>query len=651
MPATSNVGVRNFSQMTTSLASLQRSSYANFRLRLLLGFSFLVLLLLALMGWKIHSDYQNDRNTALWQTKSFSQAMGAHVSSQIAVVDSALLHATEAIAKLGEEKTPSAASIRGILAPSNGAPDDNFWMAFIDAQGMGVTSSTNLPIQGISYADRPYFVAHLGPEERGLFVDAPEVGRISKRPLFFLSRRVMTPGGKLIGIVVASIDASVFARVFRNALFQPSLSITLIHTDGKIIAREPRFKESFAAVITETEFYRHVKISPNGSYEHQSLIDGQQRIYSFQTLDRLPLALSVGIASEAWTNGIEEGLTAAAAVFAVILAVMVFSGRFALHSFRRLEESEAGQKSLNQDLRSLQADLTRGEKRLRMIADSLPALVSYIDAEERYVFHNSYYRHVFGADLPAMVGRTMREMFGDAMYLSIRTEVDAALGGKRVSFERTMSVHGIERHLKFQYTPDFDAAGEVVGFYTMVTDISDMKLIQARLMEMTRIDALTGLPNRNQLHDRLAEALTRARRCGLQVGCLYLDIDNFKSINDTLGHAAGDQVLCQFGARLQRSVREADLVARLAGDEFVIVLEGIHEPDEAMRAAEKIVDAMGVPFDIDGPPRIVTTSVGIAVSDDGDDPDALLRKADAALYITKRAGKNGFELHVPGAVT
>jgi diguanylate cyclase (GGDEF)-like protein/PAS domain S-box-containing protein len=543
----------------------------------------------------------------------------------------------------------SLAAIRGILAPSGGAPDQNFWTIFIDAQGIGVTSSNNLPVQGISYADRPYFKAHLGPKDRGLYVDGPEIGRVSTRPLFFLSRRVVSSAGKLIGVVVAPIDAGVFARVFKNALFQPSLSITVIHTDGKVIAREPRFKESFAAVITETEFYRHVKISPNGSYEHKSRIDGQQRIYSFQTIDHLPLALSVGIASEAWTDGIKEDLTAAGIAFAVILAVMIFSSRFALRSFRSLENSEADQKRLNQDLRFLQDDLLRGEKRLRMIADSLPALVSYIDAEERYVFHNSYYRYVFGTELPAMLGRTMREMFGDRMYFSIKAEVTAALNGKRMSFERAMSVHGIERHLKFQYTPDFDIGGKVIGFYTMVTDITDMKLIQAQLVQMTRVDNLTGLPNRNQLYERLGEALTRARRCGLQVGCLYLDIDNFKSINDTLGHAGGDEVLRQFGARLQGSVREADLVARLAGDEFVIVLEGIDETDEARRTAEKIIHAMRYPFEIEGHLRMVTTSVGVATSDDGDDPDALLKKADGALYLTKRAGKNGFELHLPSA--
>jgi diguanylate cyclase (GGDEF)-like protein/PAS domain S-box-containing protein len=631
--------------MLASSTSIPHSSYSHFRLRLLLGFALLVTALIALLTWKIYSGYQSDRDAAYAKTKNFAQVMGAHVVSEIAVVDLTLVRIADAIARLDPGERQAREVIRRSLAPSGGAPDANFWVHFLDLRGVGVAASNNAPIAGVSFADRSYFKAHLGAKDQGLFIGAPEIGRVSKRRLFFLSRRVVSSTGELIGVVVAPVDAGAFARVFKNALFQPGLSITLLHADGKIIARAPRFEESFAAFVTGAPLYRRAKISPSGSYESVSLVDKQRRIYSYQTLGALPLTVSVGIARESWTNGIKDELAVAGVGFGIILTVMVFSGRFALRSFRSLERSDADQRRLNQDLRSARDELSRGKKRLRMITDSLPALVSYIDAGERYVFHNSYYRHIPGIDPSAILGRTMREVMGDAIYLSIKERVAAVLAGERVSFERTVPAGEIERHLKYEYTPDFDSDGAVVGFYTMVTDITDMKLIQARLGQLARVDGLTGLPNRNQLYERLGEALARARR-GAKVGCLYLDIDHFKSINDTLGHAGGDEVLRQFGARLQTCVRETDLVARLAGDEFVIVLEGLDQPAGGERVAAKIIHAMSDPFDIEGQLRSITTSVGVAISDGHeDDPDALLKKADEALYLAKRSGKNGFATH------
>jgi diguanylate cyclase (GGDEF)-like protein/PAS domain S-box-containing protein len=623
-----------------------RSPYTHFRLRLLLGFGLLVALLIALLCWKIYSGYQSDRKTAQAQTKNFAQAMSAHVLSEIAFIDLVLVRTAEALGHLDSEEQRTPKVIRRILAPSGGAPDANFWVHFIDVRGVGVAASNDAPIAGVSYADRPYFRAHLGAEDRGLIVGTPEIGRVSKRRVFFLSRRVVSTTGEFIGVVVAPVSADVFAGVFKNALFQPTVSISLIHTDGKIIARAPRSQESFGAVTTGSELYRRVKISPSDSYEGVSPVDGQRRVFSYQTLGALPLTVAVGIASESWTNGIKEVLAAAGVGFAIILTVMVFSGHFALRSFRSLERSDADQRRLNQDLRAARDELARGEKRLRMITDSLPALVSYIDAQERYVFHNSHYRHIPGIDTSAMLGRTMREVFGDEMYSVVKEPVAAALAGERVSFERTITPGGIERHLKYEYTPDFDVDGAVVGFYTMVTDITDMKLIQARLAQLARVDSLTGLPNRNQLYERLGEALARCRRGGAQVGCLYLDIDHFKAINDSLGHAGGDEVLRQFGARLQTCVRETDLVARLAGDEFVILVEGLDQPAGGERVAAKIIEAMRPPFDLGGHPRAITTSVGVAISDGReDDADALLKKADEALYRAKSTGKNAFAVY------
>lgn len=631
-----------------SILNMKMSAYASFRARLIIGFGLLVALMAALMYWKIYTGYNAERAAALTQTKSFAQAMSAHVVSEMRVVDLSLQRSSEALGALDEETLKNGLRVRQVLALSASVVDANFWIHFVDLRGVGVVASNNLSIAGVSYADRPYFKASAGRCDSGLYVGAPETGRVSKRRLFFLSRAVCSSSGVPLGVVVAPVDAAAIAEVFNSALFRPTLSITLLHGDGKVIARAPLFEKSFAQDLSKSELYRNWKASPAGSYEGRSMVDGDIRVFSYQTVADLRLAVAVGVGTDSWSQALRKDVAVALGGLGLIAIVLVFSGRFALRSFKRVQQSDAKQRALNSELREAQENMARAAKRARMIADGLPALVSYIDADERYVFHNSYYRNVPGLDVERMLGRTMREALGDEIYIPIRPKITEALGGSRVSFERAMTAGSLERHLKYDFTPDLDDSGAVVGFYSMVIDITDAKAVEARLSALARVDSLTGLPNRNHLYERLDEALARSRRGGLPTACLYLDIDHFKSINDTLGHAGGDEVLRQFGKRLRSCVRETDLVARLAGDEFVIVLEGLDQPDAARGVAVKILDAMRTPFVIQGVERIVSTSVGVAISTVSDsEADAVLKKADAALYQVKHSGRGGFSTNAP----
>lgn len=210
-----------------------------------------------------------------------------------------------------------------------------------------------------------------------------------------------------------------------------------------------------------------------------------------------------------------------------------------------------------------------------------------------------------------------------------------------MSFETSCSEAGETAYFQHQYAPDVAAGGRVMGFYAMVTDITESKMLQQRLAAMTRADRLTGLPNRAALIERLDNALARRRRTGEPVACLYLDIDRFKAINDKFGHFGGDAALVEFGRRLRRSVRESDMVGRLAGDEFVIVLDGSGHSGEAQHVAAKIIASMAEPFTIEGERWPVTTSIGVVAAESLDeDSRSLLRAADEALYLAKRSGRN-----------
>ena len=167
---------------------------------------------------------------------------------------------------------------------------------------------------------------------------------------------------------------------------------------------------------------------------------------------------------------------------------------------------------------------------------------------------------------------------------------------------------------------------------------------EARLAYLAQFDPLTGLPNRTLLADRFGLMIMQARRRGASLGVLFIDLDDFKVVNDTQGHAAGDELLKQAARRLQAAVRDGDTVARISGDEFAVILSDLARPDDAALVAQKMLDRLGVAFDIQGQEAIVTASVGIATFPaDGDNAEALLGAADAAMYRAKQAGRNGFQ--------
>jgi diguanylate cyclase (GGDEF)-like protein len=168
-------------------------------------------------------------------------------------------------------------------------------------------------------------------------------------------------------------------------------------------------------------------------------------------------------------------------------------------------------------------------------------------------------------------------------------------------------------------------------------------MTEQRLWYLANYDSLSGLPNRNLLYDRLDQALANAERSATAIGVMMLDLDGFKQVNDTLGHAAGDELLSQWSKRIARIMRKTDTLARLGGDEFCAVVANLSDPTHAAVIAEHVLCAMHYPFRIQGREVRIGTSIGIATSHtDGSNKESLLRAADQAMYRAKRAGKNTY---------
>lgn len=284
-------------------------------------------------------------------------------------------------------------------------------------------------------------------------------------------------------------------------------------------------------------------------------------------------------------------------------------------------------------------EAARNEARLRLITDNMPALISRIAPDRRFLFNNRAYERWLERPLAEITGQRLQDVYTPEQYQRIAPHLETAFSGELVTFE----IFTGRRHVRATYVPEIDSEGRVESVYGLVHDITQIKQVEEELRRLAQFDPLTGLANRRRFEERMHEAIARSERSGDTLALLFLDLDRFKRINDSLGHKTGDRVLQEFAARLLASVRQTDTVARLAGDEFVIVLENLHPHtarEEVDVVARKILAAMSPSLRVDDAIVGLSTSIGIALRVPGEiDAPALLQRADAALYAAKHAGR------------
>ncbi|AKJ27361.1 PAS-domain containing protein [Caldimonas brevitalea] len=217
---------------------------------------------------------------------------------------------------------------------------------------------------------------------------------------------------------------------------------------------------------------------------------------------------------------------------------------------------------------------------------------------------------------------------------------------------RRTRADGTVQYVRVSGEPIYDAQNRYTGYRGVGRDITQQKRAEERIQYLARHDSLTGLPNRAWFHDLLTLALHGARRYQRKLAVLFIDLDRFKIINDTLGHEAGDQLLKEISSRLKRCLRACDVVARLGGDEFVVMVQEIEEPEQLVTVARKILAAVLEPVPILGQPCRVTASIGIAMYPAaGEDDQTLMKNADIAMYVAKEEGKNNYQFYSPDIKT
>jgi diguanylate cyclase (GGDEF)-like protein/PAS domain S-box-containing protein len=301
-----------------------------------------------------------------------------------------------------------------------------------------------------------------------------------------------------------------------------------------------------------------------------------------------------------------------------------------------------------------EADLKSQKEWLTTLINAMPDLICFKDAEGRWLVANEFYLGITGLSGVAYQGRTNFELAnlsrGQSEYLlAARTTDERAWQARKpLAAEQVVPIpEGGAKTFDALKIPLFNADGSRRGMVLVGRDITERKQAAARIQHLAHHDSLTGLPNRVLFQERLKGAMAQAKRGGHRMALMFLDLDKFKDINDTLGHHVGDLLLKAVAKRLRRCVRETDTVARLGGDEFAVMLTNLANPQGAGTVAESIIASVAEPFGLDEHEVATSASIGITVyPDDAADAEQLLKNADMAMFRSKAEGRDRYHFYV-----
>jgi len=292
-------------------------------------------------------------------------------------------------------------------------------------------------------------------------------------------------------------------------------------------------------------------------------------------------------------------------------------------------------------------ELQKNQEELEIIMDSSPIMIFYKDCENKFIRVNKAFTESIGLPKEALEGKTVFEIYTNQTKDYWEDDKEVIASGK----PKLGIIQPIDRAtgpgwVQTDKIPYRDKDGRIIGIVGFAIDITESKQMEDKIKHMAYHDSLTGLPNRKLFSDRLSIALAQARRNQEILGIVMLDLDNFKDVNDTLGHDGGDLLLQEVARRIKAALREGDTVARFGGDEFVLIIPDLKGKENALQVVKKIADSLSNPFFIDTHQLLVTASIGIAVyPDDGTEETILLKNADKAMYEVKQMGRDGCRLY------
>jgi diguanylate cyclase (GGDEF)-like protein len=409
-------------------------------------------------------------------------------------------------------------------------------LTVIDADGNLMNTSRSWPVTTVNVRDRDYFRALKANPGLLRFLSVPVENRSTGTWTIYLARKVTSPDGTFLGLVLAALRLNYFEHLYEQVATGPDQAISMFRRDNTLLARYPHVRQSIGQTFSSDLAFRHqAETNTNVIVVRKiSLVDGQEKLIAAKAMVQFPVVVNV--------------------------------------------------------------------------MDSVPAILAGWRKQATYLIGAACGLEALAAAL------------GYLMMLQIRSHRQLSDARVEAAASAAKLVVASERERADQET----------------------KAQSLRYTHMAHHDALTGLANRVLFHSKLSEAVARSQR-GETSAVLYLDLDHFKTINDTLGHPVGDALLQAVTRRLEAQVRETDTIARLGGDEFAIVQMSVNQPQDATTLAERLIETLSAPYELDSQYVSTGTSIGIALLPaDGKDPDQILKNADLALYRAKEDGRGRY---------
>ena len=289
---------------------------------------------------------------------------------------------------------------------------------------------------------------------------------------------------------------------------------------------------------------------------------------------------------------------------------------------------------------------TQAENQLNIYAQLFTSsndMLAVIDSEYTYLAANHHYLEMLMKSDVEVIGKSVKEVLGERNFHSYCSYMKRAMNGEFVLYERQfITPNNFKMEIEIRYFPFIkdDVQAGIVGVFR---NISEKKQTSEKLAYLAHHDILTDLPNRLLLQERLEQHTHRAQRLGNLVYVVFIDLDRFKSINDSFGHSVGDALLVSVADRLKKIIRISDTVARISGDEFIVIFETSEKPFEIIQALNRLLKAFNTPFNVENHSLSVTSSIGVSqYPGDSDKPSQLISNADIAMYHAKQQGRNQF---------
>src|SRR3989304_7801845 len=489
---------------------------------------------------------------------------------------------------------------------------------------------------------------------------------------------VVLPVGPLeqpTGVLLAKVNATILWQALEPHLVRPGVITYLVDRRGSILTPHAGMQYDVGHLATHLDIIR--ALLAGSDWKVERTYPGVSGQTVFGTVSPIPI-VNWGVISEVpqqqITKDIYNILLKITAITVGVLSMFTFLGLALVKRiinpvellssyFKRLSNRDYSPtrvvssikeiQSLTDGFNSMVSDIIKNEQQLNKLSlavEQSPITVIITDTKGNIEYVNPMFTRLTGYTNEKAVGQNPNILKSGIHKPEFYKQLwDTITSGKEWRGEFYNKKKNGEYYWEnASISPLFNKEGVITHFIAVKEDITERKKSEETILNMAYHDQLTGLPNRALLTDRLNHLLARGRRNKSLAAILFLDLDNFKNINDSLGHTEGDNLLKEVTERLKKLTRSSDTLARHGGDEFIILIEDLKRVENITKVVEPIFSEFKKPFVLNGQVRFVTTSIGISIyPDDGEDVNTLLKNADIAMYLAKKEGKNTYHLYEP----